>query len=270
MIQRIVVPTDFSQCAQDALDVAMLLAKQFEAELYLVHVAPALKGQSSKEASENLAALSKAATDKQLNVSTALLEGQLHQVIPLFIQKHSIDLVCMGSHGSSGFHEMFIGSNAQKLIRVVRKTLLIVKRPLKNLNLQEVVFASDFDTDEQEAFRYLVRLLKHTGNTGSHLHLLNINTGSFFSNPSLIVESSMQSFIKLARGHKTTMHFYRDYSIQSGVEHFSEKIGAQMIAVAQSKRSKLYRVLFGNHIEALVNMSREVVLVINADETDPG
>jgi len=48
-------------------------------------------------------------------------------------KKNSVDLIVMGSHGASGFKEMFIGSNAEKVVRNSDIPVLIIKKKLANL-----------------------------------------------------------------------------------------------------------------------------------------
>jgi|GEM_PF-3928469 nucleotide-binding universal stress UspA family protein len=42
-IKRILCPTDFSEAARRALDLAVPLAEAFEAELYVIHIVPAIR-----------------------------------------------------------------------------------------------------------------------------------------------------------------------------------------------------------------------------------
>jgi len=50
----------------------------------------------------------------------------------------------MGSHGASGFHEMFVGSNAEKVARNSEIPVLVIKKEEENFNADKLTFASDF------------------------------------------------------------------------------------------------------------------------------
>jgi nucleotide-binding universal stress UspA family protein len=43
-------------------------------------------------------------------------------------KKHNVDLVVMGSHGASGFQEMFVGSNTEKVVRNSDVPVLVIKK----------------------------------------------------------------------------------------------------------------------------------------------
>ena len=84
---------------------------------------------------------------------------------------HHHDFVVMGSHGASGAKELFVGSNAQKVLRDATVPVLIIKEkskwPVKN-----VVFASNFEEDVIEPFRTVVNFADLNE---SNIHLLYVN-----------------------------------------------------------------------------------------------
>ncbi len=59
-------------------------------------------------------------------------------------EAHNADLIVMGSHGASGFQEMFIGSNTEKVVRNSDVPVLVVKREEPEFKADKFVFASDF------------------------------------------------------------------------------------------------------------------------------
>ena len=60
-------------------------------------------------------------------------------------QKNDVDLIVMGSHGASGYKEMFIGSNAEKVVRNSEVPVCNFKKRRGNdFNVNNFVFASDF------------------------------------------------------------------------------------------------------------------------------
>ena len=53
----------------------------------------------------------------------------------------------MGSHGASGFQEMFIGSNAEKVVRNSTIPTLVIKKEEETFKADSLVFASDFSDE---------------------------------------------------------------------------------------------------------------------------
>ncbi len=86
----------------------------------------------------------------------------------------------MGSHGSSGFEEMFIGSNAEKVVRFSKVPVLVIKNETPEFKADKFVFASDFGAENKNSFNKLVEFAKIFN---SHMNLVMINTpNSFKSN----------------------------------------------------------------------------------------
>ena len=56
----------------------------------------------------------------------------------------------MGSHGISGFKEMFIGSNTEKVVRTANVPVLVIKNEHENFDINNFVFATDFSENSIE------------------------------------------------------------------------------------------------------------------------
>jgi nucleotide-binding universal stress UspA family protein/superfamily II DNA or RNA helicase len=104
---------------------------------------------------------------------------------------HNIDLIVMGSHGASGFQEMFIGSNTEKVVRNSNIPVLIIKREEDNFNANKFVFASDFSEEIKKPFE---KVIEFANNFNSHLHLVNVNTPNNFKSTK-VAQKQMSEFV---------------------------------------------------------------------------
>ena len=117
-----------------------------------------------------------------------LLKGlQLHEMVDFneistgileTCKNHDIDLIVMGSHGANGLKEMFIGSNAEKVVRTSETPVLVIKNEHQDFNIKEFVFASDFKNDNKETYKQAVKLAEAFE---AKIHLLMVNTASNFT-----------------------------------------------------------------------------------------
>ena len=129
-MKRILVPTDFSKHAEYALKVAAQIAKKNDGEIFLVHMLelPTSGNDAISTAHEipELMLFKNAAINKldSLMESDFLNGVKISKIIQFemafdgivkYAKSHDIDLIVMGSHGASGFQEMFIGSNTEKV-----------------------------------------------------------------------------------------------------------------------------------------------------------
>lgn len=131
-MKTILVPTDFSKHAENALKVAAQIAKKNNGEIILLHMLElSTSGNDALNTSHEIpelmffknAAVAKledlenADFLKDIKVSSIVQFNMAFEGIIENGKKHQADLVVMGSHGASGFHEMFVGSNAEKVVR---------------------------------------------------------------------------------------------------------------------------------------------------------
>jgi nucleotide-binding universal stress UspA family protein len=154
-IKRILVPTDFSEPAGAAVKWATTLAKEFDAEVYLLHVVPEpysypwgselsafpvndLLMQSEKAADEQLRQLAAAAGMPDGRVVTCSVIGPpLDQILQLIAQER-IDLVVIGTHGRGMVGHLLLGSVAERVVRRSPVPVLTVHGDARNAELRKL------------------------------------------------------------------------------------------------------------------------------------
>lgn len=143
-IRRILVPTDFSDCATKAVRYAVELADKLGAELVLLHVvpdtvlalpdavmptpAPATELQVLTDAGKaGLANLVTALKLEGRNLRTETRIGSPEQEITAAAGDLGADLVCIGTHGRGGLSRVFLGSVAEQIVRHAPCPVLTVR-----------------------------------------------------------------------------------------------------------------------------------------------
>ena len=133
LFPTILVPTDFSPTARRALDFARDLARAAgPSRIVLVHAhfvpleieALAVRGvaqvfsEIEEQARRDLEALATDLEKEGLQVKVVALEGAAESVILKVIADESADLVVMGTHARKGLGHMFLGSIAERVLRL--------------------------------------------------------------------------------------------------------------------------------------------------------
>jgi nucleotide-binding universal stress UspA family protein len=266
-MKNLLVPTDFSVCADDAMDAAAQLALRFEAKLHLLHflkipkgwAQPKEKTRAENEATKALRERAENFTD--IEVTHALRTGKtLHEQVSLYVEEHGIDLIVIGSHGASGKNEFFIGSNTQRVVRTVNCSTMVIKDRLPEVDFNKVVFASSFNENEREPFLKFKEFVKHFI---PEIHLVAISTSSLFDPPYTVTKEAMEDFKALSQPFSCKIHIFKNFSIDRGIRTFSDEIGAQLIGISNRHRHPLKRMLIGSNVEALINHSDIPVLTID-------
>lgn len=141
-LRAILVAYDFSPFSQLALQYAMELAQQYQAELHLLHVLPPpIKDQPEiawvnntdtpyHQAARRLQETVPAETHLWSNIKHVVQYGQPYSEILTYAQDNQIHLIAMGAHGAGfGIHSLF-GSNVDRVLRQA-KCPLLVTHPLR-------------------------------------------------------------------------------------------------------------------------------------------
>lgn len=133
MYQSIMVPLDSSPFAEQALPLALIVARQTGATLHLVHVHEPLFAEDAARRGvarpypEELAR--KITAESDVTTRTSRLEGKIVEQLAGYIDQESIELVVIATHGWGGLSRAWLGSTTDLLIRELHVPLLTI-RPL--------------------------------------------------------------------------------------------------------------------------------------------
>jgi universal stress protein A len=142
-IERVLLPTDFSESAHHALTYALSFTQKFGAELYLLHVVevlpsgyagelfPSAMGQVVDEihgyARAELEKLAVEARRGGSVVHERLARGKAAAEIIRIAREDRIDLVVIGTHGRGGLSHALFGSTTERVVRKAPCPVLICR-----------------------------------------------------------------------------------------------------------------------------------------------
>ena len=270
-MKRILVPTDFSKFSEEALKLAAQIAKKHNSEIILLHMLE-LPQQASDamgsgksipvimlykdKAISSLEKLMDADYLKGINVSEAIEFKKVHEGVLDACEKNNIELVIMGSHGTSGFDELLVGSNAEKVVRHSKIPVLVVKKEAKDFKARNFVFASDFSKETRKPFRKMMEFAKIFD---SNLFLVMICTPNSFKTTHN-AEKVMRDFITNYDIENYSSHIYNDTNIENGIINFANSVDADLIGICTHGRTGLVHFFNGSIGEELVNHATKPVI----------
>lgn len=271
-MKRILVPTDFSKEAENALKVAAQLAKDNSSEIYLLHILDlsphnldALHDHNEdvpdpiyfmQLAHKKFEALIAQDYLSDLDVYETVSSDSLHEGVAKKCKEHDIDLVIMGSHGASGFREMFVGSNAEKVVRTSPAPVLVIKNEHHNFKIENLVFASDFKNDNKETYRQAAGMATVFN---AKMHLVIINTPNRF----ITTQEANKRITEFTEGvafHNYTTTVYNDETIENGILNFAKSIDADLIGISTHGRQGIAHFFNGSLSEDVVNHAKRPVM----------
>ena len=266
-MKKILIPTDFSQNAEYALKVAAQIARKNDGEIILLHMLE-LPHQASDAVGSGtdipeIMFFKNAAIRKLedlmdedylegLKVSDIVQFEMAFDGILKISQINNVDLIVMGSHGASGYKEMFIGSNAEKVVRNSEVPVLIIKKDEGNFEVNNFVFASDFAEEAKKPFEKAVEFANKFDAT---LHLVMVNTPNNFKSTSN-AEEVMKNFVSGFNAKNIATHIYNETNVEKGILNFADTINADLIGMSTHGRKGLSHFFNGSISEDLVNHAK--------------
>ena len=263
-MKRILVPTDFSKHAEYALRVAAQIAKKNNSEIYLLHMLE-LPHQGSDAVSSGSAipqimffkdmAINKLESLRESDFLEGVTVSEIIQFEKAFdgimeiSKKNNVDLIVMGSHGASGYEEMFIGSNAEKVVRTSEVPVLVIKNETAEFKADKLVFASDFSEEIKKPF---AKLVEFATVFNSHLDLVMINTPNSFKSTA-VAEKIISEFLEGTNFTKYSTHIYNDVNVEKGILNYASSVDADLIGMCTHGRTGFSHFFNGSISEDLVN-----------------
>lgn len=275
-MKKILIPVDFSTPSENALKVASELAQKNKAEVHVLHVielAESLFGAEQfnvndeqiiffmKLAQKRFETFLQKEYLKGITVKSFVEPGSAAIAIRETVEKNDIDIIVMGSNGVSGIEEIVIGSNTEKVVRHSEVPVLVVKNEMKSIAINNIVFASNFEIENLDAYK---KAKQFADSFEAKMHMLYVNLpGNQFSSTPEIHEQ-MRVFLNKVEMplNKDHVEIFNDYTIQEGVINGSEKLKADLIIIPTHGRKGISHFFNGSIGEDVVNHSDLPVLTL--------
>lgn len=145
-VKNILVPVDYSDNSDAALSYAALLAREYEAELHLVHAyeqpfayvdagfaGTPLPDVTPADLREEEARLAQVVPGEDVAYRHEFIIGTPTETLVDYAKENEIDLVVMGTHGRTGLNRLLMGSVAEGVLRKAPCPVLTIKQPAKEL-----------------------------------------------------------------------------------------------------------------------------------------
>jgi nucleotide-binding universal stress UspA family protein len=279
-MKTILVPTDFSKEADNALEVAASIARNTDAKIILLHIVEGIY-EDSYTASGTIIPedgmdkvfimkmIEKAGNCMKKKIAGMALDGihvkpvvkvgSVFKNISEIIAEHKVDLIVMGTQGATSVSEMFTGSNTEKVVRLAKCLVLSVKDKAERYQIKNLVFATDFQ-DDSATFIERIKELQNLFNF--NLHVVYVNTPMNFQADEETKEE-MRDYALKYQLRNYTLHIINSYREEDGIILLAEEIDADVIALSTHGRKGLTNFFVGSISQDLVNYAHRPILTYN-------
>lgn len=274
-MKKILVPVDFSEHSEYALEVAATLARKQDAEIVVLHMLGLSEAVFTKDDSQEFLEaqfymkLSKKRFNefldksylKGIRVTETVQNYKIFSEINEVAKEQNIDLIVMGSHGTDGLNQIFVGSNTEKVVRTSEIPVLVIKEQIPNLDIKKVVFGFDFQIENMKAYHKAINFLS---TLKVEIHIVHVNRPGLNFISTKEIQEEINRFLRVAHHNNLPVnietHTISDYYVETGIYNFAKKMDADLIAVATHGRSGLAHFFKGSIGEDIANHAQMPVI----------
>ena len=268
------MPIDYSPVAKRAAQTAASMAKQFKAELFILHaysipvvglaegivIADEI-GEVQYKKMEEFVQLLKT-ENPEISVQGILEFGSAVDLITNTVDDKKIDLVVMGTRGTLDAFNSFFGSITSHVISQVKCPVLIIPKGCHLHAIGELIFASDFHpTNNTRA--YLAPLMSIIKEYEPFVHLVHLS--SFPVSDLSEEDIEAMKLREIFKDTKYTFHFLEAQSPEEALFNFTERYHGDLIVAVTRHYTLWERIFHRSFTKKLALHSDTPLLILHED-----
>ncbi len=272
-MKKILVATDFSICARNAMEYALDLAKILQVEVSVIHAIGTTEGINNnlfnalyiEDYYNNKRETLKEWVNTFLNkddylnipISSVCEVGSVSTVITKYMESNSVELLVMGTMGSTGIIGLF-GSNTNIMVEKTKTPILIIPLESKFTMHPVITLATDFKSKlSQEDINGLNDIL--SASQSEKLNVLNVvEGGEWKTNPA--GEESIKSVIN---NTKVEFSYVSESNTSEGIMNFIVSNKTDILCLVKHHHNIIYRIFNRSTVNQVMNRSIKAVLVLH-------
>jgi nucleotide-binding universal stress UspA family protein len=275
-MKKILVAVDFSECSINALEHAITIANKAESGVDMIFV---IKPESSRdmftEGPQTLSTMVKDKFDELIEkyhhrlgknkLGYMIREGKVYSEIVREADNKDVFLVMAGTHGSSGFEEFWMGSNANRIVSAIRKPVITIRGGVNiKRHLEKIVLPLDSTPETRQKVPFTAYMAKVFN---AEVHVLRVYTSNV---PAVIrkVDSYSEQVVKHLEEDniKYVLESLHADNLTDATIEYALKINANLISIMTEQETTAKNLLLGPYAHQMVNHSPIPVLSIHPKE----
>lgn len=279
-IKIVVVPTDFSETAEVAINHAINFAKPYNAELHLVHVLEAYTAnvnipefkvvdaaivglfETVEEKLRNYG--DRIAADSGLKVITHAATGSIKAKVINYARKVGASLIVTGTHGASGAREFFMGSNSYRIVSESPCPVISVNSRNEVSNYEKLVLPIDLSPSSRQKVVHAAEIAKRYGSMIYIAELCSTDDAKEKAKLNQMVKQVTDYFDK--QGVQYTIKELRGSNLASLTLNFATAVDADLIVMMTEQEPNVSGLFMGPFAQQIVNHSTIPVLSVRPEE----
>ncbi|WP_438425878.1 universal stress protein [Aquimarina macrocephali] len=279
MKKKILLPTDFSKNAWNAILYAIELYKNETCDFYVLNVfnatGYALESMMIPEPGERLYEEAKEKSEKGLSKIEERLSfrddnpnhkffmiSEFNTVLSAIkdtVEKKDIEMIVMGTKGTTNAGDLIYGSNTVLVMEKVRNCpVMAIPEDANYKEPKEIVFPTDYKTHvKRRELQYLIEIARITNAEIKILHITNDDTLEEEQ------ENNKKLLIEYLDGLQYSFHTLHNIDVKGGLSSFVESRGSDMITFINRKHSFFGSIFSKPMVKSLGHHSKVPVLALH-------
>jgi nucleotide-binding universal stress UspA family protein len=276
-MSHIILATDFSEAADNALLYACQLAQDHHADLQLVHsfmipvnvsenpmpIMPMDEGMEIAKARMNTLLQEHQAKFPQIAMTSKVSYGEIVDVLQEMIAEAEPLMVVLGNYTA---HDDFIwlGSSLVSAMRHVNVPVLGIPVDYAYKKIEKICYSCDFKNNDDTALAQ--KLIQLVNATKAQLHVLYIDNKNNESSETLKVNMQGTPFHTTLLDINPTYHFVEKESIEAGIENFIVEQQIDWLVVVPHKHSFFDSLFKKSHTKSIARKSSVPIMALHGYE----
>ncbi|MFM6924491.1 MAG: universal stress protein [Ferruginibacter sp.] len=271
-MKKILVTTDFSVAAHNAVNYAADMAMSMSADILILHVVQTPVGYSdlpiaisledmmrtSEKDMQDLKVEITGRVNGKLNIETQVGMGSFFDELQNVCEQVKPYAVVMGSQGKTAAEHLLFGAHATHAVIHLSWPVITVPPGVSFSAIKRIGLASDLTKVIESTPIEEISRLVHDFN--AELHILNTGKKQVFD-ADIVFESGMMQEMTLAM--KPTFHFISNENIEEGILDFAEKNQIDLLIVLPKRHNLPGSIFHKSHTKQFVLHSHIPVLTLH-------
>ncbi len=262
--QTILVPLDFTDVADYALDHAKALAGIFGYNLVLLHViSKKLAGKPEESAARDRlqAIAAKLAVENNLQVDYVIRAGNIFDTISDLADELCAVFIVMGVHGKRGVTHL-VGSYPYKVVCKAHVPVLVVKEKHHHVGFDNIVVPIDFTRRSAQKVAQATKFARFFGAKIRVFGFLSYENKAKIINKEALLKSVNDYFVKKGVQVSTDLMIKPGLDWDEALIMFSEQVEADLIMIVAERGNRFQDVFSSNYTERILDKVNVPVLTI--------
>jgi nucleotide-binding universal stress UspA family protein len=281
-MKNILVPTDFSEDSFNAVTYALELLKKSPCNFYFLHVndmsSYAFQGLSYAASPEIIVEDVIVTAKKKLHVFhkkvESLATNKNHHFYPLYeqgffiervrrtVEERKIDLIVMGTKGTSGVLGDVIGSNTGDVITKVKCNTLAVPAMAYFDKLEEIAFPTDYNIFYSAKMLSAISDLLETNK--AYIRVMYASkSGQMLSDSQLHNKEYLEDYLNVTFENKNSFHSISNKNVTAAVQCFVESRNVDLLVMVAKNLNFIQQILISSKVEKISFHTKVPFLVIH-------